>query len=222
MLFLFFVTSNATQVIATARTSDLVLLLIDIAKADHHRPILENELEAVGIRLNKPPPGIYYKKKAHGSSNSIAFTATCKLTYLSEKLCKDILHDYKIHNAELIIREDCTVDEFIDVIEGNRAYLPCIYCYSKVDLSTIEEVDRVARLPFSMVISCHWDLNLDGLLERIWEMLRLVRIYTKKKVRRGESGRGDTLGALHNGNDADLDVSNTVGLRFILPFFFFF
>ena len=170
------------QVIATARTSDLVLLLIDINKADHHRPILEAELEAVGIRLNKAPPAIYFKKKAHGSSNSIAFTATVKLTHLSEKLCKDILHDYKIHNAELIIRDDCTVDEFIDVVEGNRAYLPCIYGYSKVDTATIEEVDRVARLPHAVVLSCHWELNLDGLLEKIWKYLSLCRLYTKKKV----------------------------------------
>eukprot|EP01061_Rhynchopus_euleeides_P009933 TRINITY_DN19267_c0_g1_i1.p1 TRINITY_DN19267_c0_g1~~TRINITY_DN19267_c0_g1_i1.p1 ORF type:complete len:418 (+),score=127.79 TRINITY_DN19267_c0_g1_i1:76-1254(+) len=169
------------QVIATARTSDLILLLMDINKAEHHRPILEAELEAVGIRLNKRPPGIYFKKKPHGSSNAIAFTATMKLTHLNEKLCKDILHDYKIHNAEVIVREDCTVDEFIDVVEGNRAYLPCIYGYSKADCTTIEEVDRVARLPHSVVLSCHWDLNLDGLLEKIWEYLELVRIYTKKK-----------------------------------------
>eukprot|EP00659_Diplonema_papillatum_P005728 gene5728-8756_t len=169
------------QVIATARTSDLILLLMDTSKADHHRPILEDELHQVGIRLNKPKPGIYFKKKPHGSTNCVAFTATCKLTHLSEKLCKDILHDYKIHNAEIIIREDCTVDEFIDVVEGNRAYLPCVYCYSKIDQNTLEEVDRLARKPHSTVISCHWDLGIDLLLETIWEHLNLIRIYTKKK-----------------------------------------
>eukprot|EP01064_Diplonema_japonicum_P012331 TRINITY_DN19808_c2_g1_i1.p1 TRINITY_DN19808_c2_g1~~TRINITY_DN19808_c2_g1_i1.p1 ORF type:complete len:418 (+),score=102.40 TRINITY_DN19808_c2_g1_i1:82-1254(+) len=169
------------QVIATARTSDLILLLIDASKADHHRPILEAELENVGIRINKPKPGVYFKKKPHGSTNTIAYTATCKLTHLNEKLCKDILHDYKIHNAEIIIREDITVDEFIDVVEGNRAYLPCIYAYSKADQNTIEDVDRLARLPHSVIISCHWDLNLDGLLDLMWEYLDLMRIYTKKK-----------------------------------------
>lgn len=25
------------------------------------------------------------------------------------------------------MREDCTVDDFIDVVEGNRSYLPCLY-----------------------------------------------------------------------------------------------
>jgi len=44
-----------------------------------------------------------------------------------------ILHDYKIHNAEVLVREDCTVDEFIDVILGNRKYIKCLYCYNKID-----------------------------------------------------------------------------------------
>jgi len=32
-----------------------------------------------------------------------------------------------------------------------------------------------------VVISCHQKLNFDYLLEKIWENLGLVRIYTKKK-----------------------------------------
>ena len=30
-------------------------------------------------------------------------------------------------NCEVLFREDCTTDEFIDVIVGNRVYMPCIY-----------------------------------------------------------------------------------------------
>jgi ribosome-interacting GTPase 1 len=30
-------------------------------------------------------------------------------------------------NAEVLFREDCTADEFIDVIVGNRVYMPCLY-----------------------------------------------------------------------------------------------
>jgi uncharacterized protein len=51
---------------------------------------------------------------------------------LSEKLVRDILHDYskkkrnstkEIHNAEVILREDSTIDDFIDVVQGNRQYI---------------------------------------------------------------------------------------------------
>lgn len=47
---------------------------------------------------------------------------------------------YKIHNAEVLFRGDHSVDEFIDVIEGNRKYIKCLYVYNKIDTVTIEEV----------------------------------------------------------------------------------
>ena len=49
------------QVIAVARTADLVLMMLDAGKGDVQRALLEKELEAVGIRLNKRPPNIYFK-----------------------------------------------------------------------------------------------------------------------------------------------------------------
>jgi len=38
------------QVIAVARTADMVLIMLDAAKADVHKRLLEIELETVGIR----------------------------------------------------------------------------------------------------------------------------------------------------------------------------
>ncbi|KAG7245911.1 hypothetical protein CRUP_018869, partial [Coryphaenoides rupestris] len=58
-----------------------------------------------------------------------------------------------IFNAEVLFREDSTADEFIDVIVGNRVYMPCLYVYNKVDQISIEEVDRLAHVPNSVVIS---------------------------------------------------------------------
>ena len=34
---------------------------------------------------------------------------------------KAICSEYKIHNCDIIFREDCTADQLIDVIEGNRS-----------------------------------------------------------------------------------------------------
>lgn len=56
--------------------------------------------------------------------------------------------------------------------------------YNKIDQVTIEEVDRLARQPHSVVVSCNMRLNLDGLLEKIWRELNLMRIYTKKPGQR--------------------------------------
>lgn len=169
------------QVVAVARTSDLILMMLDATKGDTQKALLEFELNEVGIRLNQRPPNIYLKIKSGGG---LAFNSTLPLTHCDERLVRSILHEYKIHNAEVLFREDATVDQFIDVIEAkNRSYLPCVYVYNKIDAITIEEVDHLARLPHSFVISCELGLNLESLVEKLWEYLNLVRVYTK---RRGE------------------------------------
>ncbi len=81
---------------------------------------MNQELEAVGIRLNQKRPDVYFKVKASGG---ILYTATCNVTACSDRMVKLILQEYKVHNCEIIIREDISVDQLIDVIEGNRVYL---------------------------------------------------------------------------------------------------
>lgn len=47
------------------------------------------------------------------------------------------------------------MDDLIDVIEGNRKYMKCVYVYNKIDVVGIDDVDRLARQPNSVVISCN-------------------------------------------------------------------
>jgi len=168
------------QVIAVARTADLVVMMLDATKGDKQRELLEMELEAVGIRLNARKPNIYFKPKKGGG---VSFNSMVTLTKTSERMIQLILHEYKIFNCEVLFREDCTSDEFVDVILGTRVYMPCLYVYNKIDQVTIETVDHLARQPNSVVVSCNMKMNLDYLLFSVWEHLALLRVYTK---RRGE------------------------------------
>ena len=43
---------------ADEQTSDLVLMVLDATKRAEQRALLEAELEAVGIRLNREPPSV--------------------------------------------------------------------------------------------------------------------------------------------------------------------
>lgn len=56
------------QVIGTARTCDLILIVLDASKPMTHKRIIEKELEGYGIRLNKRPPNLIFKKKEKGTS----------------------------------------------------------------------------------------------------------------------------------------------------------
>ena len=119
------------QVIAVARTADLIFMVLDATKQDIHKDLLEAELESVGIRLNQRPPNIYYKEKKGGG---VSFNSTVTLTKVDEKLVRTILQTYKIFNAEVLFREDASADQFIDVIMGNRVYMNCLYVYNKIGM----------------------------------------------------------------------------------------
>ncbi len=96
-------------------------------------------------------------------------------------MVKVILLEYKIKNADVIVRGNYTVDDFIDAVEGNRKYIDAIFVYNKIDLMCLEDIDEVARRPDSIVVSANYKLNYDVLLTEIWNKLGLVRIYTKRK-----------------------------------------
>ena len=172
------------QVVACAKTADLILIVLDAGKEGieiDHKGILENELALCGIRLNQKPPDVTFDIKKTGG---IKLNSTIPLTKLGPdpmQSIRNILHEYKIHNASILFREDATGDQFIDLIEGNRKYVRCLYVYNKIDVCTIEEIDEMARRPHSLVIGVHDKLNLDYLLKSIWDYMSLVRVYTKRK-----------------------------------------
>ena len=89
-----------------------------------HKKIIENELEGFGIRLNSKTPNIGFKKKDKGGIN---LTATCPQSELDTETVKSVLAEYKIHSADVTLHSDATADDLIDVVEGNRVYIPCIY-----------------------------------------------------------------------------------------------
>jgi ribosome-interacting GTPase 1 len=43
-------------------------MVLDATKPWSHKEILTRELEAVGMRLNREPPNIYFKKKKTGDT----------------------------------------------------------------------------------------------------------------------------------------------------------
>lgn len=143
---------------------------------DHFCILKSNRLNCT--RLNKKPPNMVLKRKEKGGVN---FQTTCPQSELDGETVYQILHEYKIHNADVVLREDVSVDQLIDSIEGNRMYIPCLYVLNKIDQLTIEELTIIDQLPHNVVISAHHGWNLDELLEKVWEYCNMIRIYTKPR-----------------------------------------
>lgn len=168
------------QVIGVARTCSLILIVLDAVKPMTHKRIIERELEGFGIRLNKRPPDITIKRRDKGGV-TIMKPPTLEMTKMSDDTIKSICHEYKISNAVIQFRCNATADDLIDVIEGNRVYTPCIYVINKIDAISIEELELLDRVPHYVPVSAKDEWNFDELMEKIWEYLDLIRIYTKPK-----------------------------------------
>jgi len=111
----------------------------------------------------------------------VNLTCVVSQSELDIDVVKGILGEYRIHNADITLRYDASAEDLIDVIEGNRVYIPCIYVMNKIDQISIEELDIVYKVQHCVPISAHHKWNFDDLLEMMWQYLALVRIYTKPK-----------------------------------------
>ena len=89
------------------------------------KKIMEQKREGFGIRVNKKPLNISVRKKERGG---IAITNTVPLTNIDHDEIKAVLSEYRISNADVAIRQaGVTADDLVDVIEGNRVYIPALY-----------------------------------------------------------------------------------------------
>ncbi|CAO1599858.1 GTP-binding protein rbg1 [Xanthoria calcicola] len=167
------------QVIAVAKTCHLIFIVLDVNKPLTDKRVIETELEGFGIRINKEPPNIVFKKKDKGG---VSITNTVPLTHIDHDEIKAVMGEYKISSADIAIRCDATIDDLIDVLEAkSRSYIPVIYALNKIDSISIEELDLIYRIPNACPISSEHGWNIDELLEQMWEKLNLRRIYTKPK-----------------------------------------
>ena len=170
------------RVLSVARGADLVLIVLDVFQP-HHLGVLKKELDEAGVRLDEQPPNIVVEKTSMGG---ISINAQVPVK-ASERLIKEIMRLYGLHNGRLIIREpNLTDDQLIDALNGNRIYVPSVVVLNKIDLvnpSFIQEVkSRIGSKNNNFVpVSADSGINIDVLKEVIYKRLEFIRIYMRPK-----------------------------------------
>jgi ribosome-interacting GTPase 1 len=167
------------EILSAIRNVNLILFMIDANNIDSIYLMIK-ELNDSGIRLNQNKPDVVVKKTGQGGIN---VTSTVILTKLDEDLIKTISSEYVI-NADIIIREDISEDQLIDVFIQNRVYVPAILIINKTDLISREELNhKIRRLKEedwkTIGISALEGIGLIELQEMIFSELKLIRIYMK-------------------------------------------
>src|ERR671919_913213 len=184
------------RVLSVARSADLVLMILDVFQP-HHFSLLKKELSEIGIKVDQNPPNVVIEKTSTGgvSINILAPIA------ISERLIKEILHVYGIHNGRIIIKEPgLTDDQLIDVLSGNRIYIPSLTVLNKIDLVNHGFLKDVkSRVGNNFIpISADSNINIDALKQAIYQRLDLIRIYLRKKT--GETDYEEPLIIRNGGN----------------------
>ncbi|MBU0532832.1 GTP-binding protein [Candidatus Micrarchaeota archaeon] len=163
------------EIISVARSADLLLILVEATNPQQKR-IIENELYGFGIRINQKPPNVSISTNIKGG---IEIHATKKITKIGENEIKAAMSEYRIFNANVTLHEDITIDQFIDVLEGNRAYIPALYVLTKCDLAK--------KIPKGYVeVAAEKEEGIEELSKTIYEKLNLIHIYTKRRGERAD------------------------------------
>jgi len=154
------------EVISAVRVADLVIIVTDVFNL-HTVDIVKKELYEGGIRLDQKPPDIVIRKKEKGG---VRISSTVNQN-IDEKTIIEILKEYKIHSADVVIREELSIERLIDALAGNRVYIPSLTVVNKIDLMDVE-TDAIK-------ISAEKEINLDLLKEEIYAKLDFIRVYLK-------------------------------------------
>jgi ribosome-interacting GTPase 1 len=167
------------RILAVARSADLVILILDVFQP-YHENVLRTELGNIGIRLDQKPPNIVIEKATTGG---IAIAQQVKLSSISEKLVKEILHLYGITSARVVIREDITSEQLVDHLTGDKRYAESLTVLNKIDLVDPKFVKEVQSKVKSEVVPVSADsgLNIDLLKEKIYQKLDFIRLYMRPK-----------------------------------------
>ncbi len=165
------------EVLAVMQNADLVIFIVDVFRPEA-LDVLEQEVYDANIRVNQRKPDIKIVKKSRGGI-SIGKTVFCP--DLDNKTIEGICKEMRLNNVDIVIRTPINADQFIDVIEGTKHYLPGIVVLNKIDAISVEEVYAVkAKIKPDICISADKRINTEMLKDMIFDRLSLMRVYCKQ------------------------------------------
>jgi len=165
------------QVLSVVRSADLIVIVVDVNSLPKIQEI-KNELYEFGIRLDEEKPKINIVKTLKGG---IKISSACPQSHLSLNTIKQIAQEFKIRNAEIVLKEDINLQRLIDAFMGNRVYLPYLRVVNKIDLSPKIKVEGDF-----IFISAKKGIGLLKLKQAIWEKLNLIRVYLQPKDKKAD------------------------------------
>ncbi|PLW79332.1 GTP-binding protein [Candidatus Woesearchaeota archaeon] len=164
------------EVLSTMRNADLCLIVLDGTQPSQ-LPSIKKEIYETGIRFSKKPD-VKIRKTA---KDGIRIGRTVQTPELDDVTVKGILKEFRINNAEVLIRTPISADEFIDCVEDNKKYMSVVLVVNKADMLSEEQKKKMKKnLKPDLFISAQKKIGLNELREFIFDRLDLIRLYLKE------------------------------------------
>ncbi|MBS3176405.1 TGS domain-containing protein [Candidatus Woesearchaeota archaeon] len=165
------------EVLQVIRNADMILIVLDVLHPEHYEAILR-EVYETGVRINQRKPDVKITKTARGG---VRVGSTIPLTKIDVPTIQGMARELGINNGEILVRADITPEQFIDIVEGNKVYIPAITLLNKMDLVDEQTLFNIAEsIHPDLMISAEQKKHLEELKDLIYERLQLIRIFLKE------------------------------------------
>lgn len=208
------------QSLAAARNADGLVLMVDLSQDPVGQfSMISRELERARILTREPKARIEIERKHVGAGLRIIVLGRlldCTLVDLEQ-----LFKGYRIRDATVKIRGEATVDDVEDAIFEGTVYRPSIVIANKVDVPgaarRFEQLkgfvgEKMKILP----LSCRARSGLEKLGSEMFEMLNMIRVYTKEPNKRSPSDRPFTI----KRGSTVLDLAKRIHSDFYEQFFY--
>jgi len=185
------------QTLAAARNADGLLLMIDLSQDPASQfSLILRELEKARILTRQPQARVEIERKHMGAGLKIIMLG--HLQDCSSKNVEQLLKSYGINDVTVKIQGEATLDDVEDAIFEGTVYRSAIILANKADVlnaeEKIEQLKGVAGVGMNILpISCKTKSGLEKLGQEIFEMLDVIRVYTKEPDERSPSKKPFTV-----------------------------
>lgn len=172
------------EVFSMVQSCDLILIVLDPSNMKQLN-VLEKELYDAKIRPNQKKPDARITKADRGG---IQVASTVKLS-LEKRTIVDILRELGINNGTILVREDISVEQLIDIVEGNRKYIPSLVVMNKADILNKKQEEEIKKkIRIDLLVSATTGMNIEKLKESIYRNLGFINIYCKEVGKKADLG----------------------------------
>lgn len=197
---------HGREILSLVRSADLLLLMIDVNQPNQLEKI-KKELELAGVRINKKRPAVFIKKLL-ADGLRIQLTGS----KLNKKQVTEIAREFKLANAEILVKEDLEINDLIDGFSTQRIFLPAVTVVNKIDLLK-QNFEKNQLSSDLILVSAQTEKGLEQLKEEIWRRLGLVRTYLKPEKRQPDFNQPLILKSGQTVLDAGLKIHGQLGQK---------